>query len=144
MAPILYEDTSHAFFCEGESMCEPEHAERCDILYQLTRMAKGLNPNWGATSVPQYGYDQMDNSLTDHKIAIQKQMDEIKKIDLSEISQEDGTNFRTTFKSCIKIKETDKLLKKIAKTTKNKKTMKMRKNSNDEKIALLADLIVEK
>lgn len=89
--PILNENTEHAFFCEGPSMTEQEHAERCDINYQLDRIRRGLQPNWSASKEPIYSGDQivkMDNSLTDHRIALQEQFKKVAESDLSELSEE--------------------------------------------------------
>lgn len=125
-------------------MTEPEHAERCDIIYQLQRMAKGLNPNWGNSSEPQYGYEKMDNSLTDHRIAIQKQMDEVQKIDLSEIPEEDWQKLPNDVKFLHAKQREQQVAQKNRKNDEKQKNDENAKKSNDEKLALLADLIVEK
>lgn len=142
--PILNENTEHQFFCEGPSMCEPEHAERCDIVYQLKRMAKGLNPNWGASQSPQFGYDKMDNSLTDHRIALQKQMDEIQKLDLATITDEQFNKLHPNIQAIIyKQRENQKAAHKV-KNDEKQKNDEITKNDKLENLSLLADMVVGK
>jgi len=93
--PIHKEVTEHAFYTEGPSLTEPEHAERCSIEHQLLRISRGLPPNWGNQDV-QYGYEKMDNSLTDHKIALEKAAEDALKSDLTEISDEDFASLNPT------------------------------------------------
>ena len=119
--PILNENTDHQFFCTGESMTEPEHAERCSIPYQLERMSRGLPPNWGNKEI-QYGYDKMDNSLTDHRIELEKAATAALESDLTAISDEDFALLSPTTKSIL-FHEREK-----------QKSTKLRKKQNDEKL----------
>lgn len=81
---IHHENKKHQFFCEGPSRTEKEHAERCDINYQIKRTQRGLPPNWGNDNV-KYGYEKMDNSLTDHLVEMEKLHQDIQRMDLSDI-----------------------------------------------------------
>lgn len=117
--PIHNEVTDHAHFCIGPSITEPEHAERCSIPYQLQRVARGLQPNWGNNDI-QYGYDKMDNSLTDHKIALDKTVEELKGSDLTEIPDELFNELSPSAKAVL-FEQREK-----------QKNVKLRKKQNDE------------
>lgn len=85
---IHHEQIEHAHFTRGPSMTEKEHAERCSIEHQLQRISRGLPPNWGNKDI-RFGYEKMDNSLTDHKIALEKTLNDALKSDLTAVSDED-------------------------------------------------------
>ena len=123
--PILNENTEHAFYCEGPSMTEQEHAERCSIPYQMDRIARGLNPNWGGQTPVRYGYEKMDNSITDHNIALTKQINDLQKVDLSELTDE---QWNTIPQQTRVLLESQREGQKTAKKAKNDEKLK-----NDDK-----------
>ena len=122
--PILNENTEYAFYCEGSSMTEQEHAERCSIPYQLDRIARGLNPNWSGQNPLRYGFEKMDNSITDHNIALTKQINDLQKIDLSELTDE---QWNTVPQQTRALLESQREGQKLLKRQKRRKTKKRRK-----------------
>lgn len=121
--PILNENKAFQVMTDGlPSMTEKEHTERCNIKYQLKRMSKGLQPNWTGKQ-PVYGTDKMDNSLTDHRIELQKQYEKVAAGDLSALSEEDFA------------KLPEKLQKLAEKSYKQQRAKrKLESDKNDEKL----------
>lgn len=101
---IHKQQTEHGFATTGPAMTEPEHAERCSIEYQLERMSKGLPPNWNNPMPLKWGYEKMDNSLTDHRIDLKNAYDEVMKLDLAEITDDQWESFSPEIKQLIKNK----------------------------------------
>lgn len=137
--PIHNEQTDHAHFCTGPSLTEPEHAERCSIPYQLQRVSRGLQPNWGGNEI-QFGYEKMDNSLTDHKIALEKAAKEALASDLTELSDEQFDQLSPTAKAVL-FNEREK--QKKAKDTKKQNDEKNQKQNDERKLRDLQNAVKE-
>lgn len=60
--------SKHAFYTEGDSLTEQEHADSCDINIMLKSAARGLQVR--GSGEPQYGYD--DTTMDAVQFRIQK------------------------------------------------------------------------
>lgn len=64
--PLLYEPNDDAWYPEGESLCEQEHADACDINKMIARGFRGLPLN-GSLAEAVYGLDDTNMTLMDVK-----------------------------------------------------------------------------
>lgn len=67
--PIQWAPTKHAFVTEGESLCEPEHADSCNINLMLRDAKRGLQVRGGKPV--RYGYD--DTTMDSVQYRLQKE-----------------------------------------------------------------------
>lgn len=68
--PILYEPSPYAFYCEGDSMTEPEHQNSCDINKMIRSAANGQQIRHSAYPIEE-GYD--DTTMDALTLRIEKE-----------------------------------------------------------------------
>ena len=75
---ILYTPTKNAFFTEGDTLTEAEHADSCDINKMMRNALKGLQVRGG--SPPAYGEDDLTMDAVSFHIQKQKLEKELEEI----------------------------------------------------------------
>lgn len=141
--PIHNEQTDHAFHCTGKSMTETEHAERCSIEFQIDRMSRGLNPNWGNPKPPVYGYEKMDNSITDHRIAMKELVTELESTDLSNIPDKDWAQLDPSVQTLLSRQRISQINAAKAKNDEKLKNDETAQKQRKEDASVLAAAITE-
>lgn len=74
----LPEPSKHAFFTEGLSLTEQEHAKECDINVMLKKAARGLPVAGGAPQL--YGHDDLTVDGVQHRINLEASHAELSRL----------------------------------------------------------------
>lgn len=121
---ILSTPSQYAFFTEGESLTETEHAPSCDINLMLRNAARGLNVR-GSYNPGTYGYD--DTTMDGVQFRIQKEQIE------SELQQlQDGDHEFTEQELAA--------IDKISPHLRKKYNLKIKSQKNDDQTTTKQDL----